>query len=373
MRSLQLDKPLRGLSVPLVTILDRRGEVVEDSQRELVRFALQDGRGADILFAAGTTGEWDRIDIRRQQQVSRITVEESRRAQPQGKPIEAWVGITAHTRAETIENLGHAIEIGADAAVVVPLSVRDIESVVDFVIRDVGNVFERRARGIPLFLYDNADIAAPGKAPHLHTRDVKRMSQLDYVRGIKVTASKKVLGNYTRAASHFKRSGEFAVYAGNAHLIFELFAPPLGLAGRLRDRWNRYWTNNALPAGVVAGPANVMPREWQRAWQVCQDRDQPLMERYAAVLERFRSACTFTRAGRPVRLTIACLKAALAERGVSSSDAVAQGTRALEDSERDEFKRRLDELARFAETALEPGFLSENPQPSIPHRTTHHA
>ena len=69
---------------------------------------------------------------------------------------------------------------------------------------------------MPLFLYDNADIAAPGKAPHLHTRDVKQMSQLDYVRGVKVTAGKTVLGNYTRAASHFKRGGEFAIYPGNA-------------------------------------------------------------------------------------------------------------------------------------------------------------
>lgn len=365
--------PPRGLSVPVVTTLDRRGDVLEDSQREVVRFALQDGHGADIVFAAGTTGEWDRIDSRRQQLVSRITVEECRRAGPGAKPVEAWVGITAHTRAETLENLAHAIEIRADAAVLAPLSVTDVEDVVDFVTRDVSQVFERRARRIPLFLYDNADIAAPGKAPHLHTRDVKRMSQLDYVRGIKVTASKKVLGNYTRAASHFKRSGEFAVYAGNAHLIFELFAPPLGWAGRLRDHWNRYWTGNALPAGVVAGPANVMPREWQRAWQVCQDRNQPLMERYAAVLERFRSACTFTRAGRPVRLTIACLKAALAERGISSSDAVAPGTPALEDSERQEFKRRLDEISRFAAATLEPDFLSEHAIPSSPSRTLYHA
>ena len=373
MESLEPYMPPRGLSIPVVTILDRHGEVIEDSQREVVRFALQDGRGADVVFAVGTTGEWDRIDIRRQQLVSRVTVEECRRVRPGAKPVEAWAGITAHTRADTLENLVHAIEIGADAAVLAPLSVTDVEDVAGFVTRDVSQVFERRGRGIPVFLYDNADIAAPGKAPHLHTRDVKRMSQLDYVHGIKVTASKKVLGNYTRAAAHFKPGGEFAIYTGNVHLIFELFAPPLGWAGRLRHHWNRYWTGSALPAGVVAGPANVMPRECQRAWQVCQERDRPLMERYAAVLERYSSACTFTRAGRPVRLTIACLKAALAERGVSSSDAVAQGTPALEDSERQEFKRRLDELARFAAATLEPGFLSELPSSSLPHRTPHHA
>ena len=61
------------------------------------------------------------------------------------------------------------------------------------------------------------------------------------MRGIKVTAGKAVLGNYTRAASHFKREGEFAIYAGNAYLIFDLFAPPDGRRrGGLRSTWNRY-------------------------------------------------------------------------------------------------------------------------------------
>ncbi len=372
MSSLEPHIPLRGLSVPVVTILDRQGRVLENSQRELIRFVLQDGAGADIVFAAGTTGEWDRLDNQRRQLVSRLTVEECRNAR-RVKPIEAWVGITAHTRAETLENLIHAIDIGADAAVLAPLSVVDMENPVDFVTREITQLFNRRAGRIPLFLYDNADIAAPGKAPHLRTRDVKRMSRLDYVRGIKVTASKKVLGNYTRAASHFKRSGEFAIYAGNAHLIFDLFKPPVGLTGHLRHYWNLYWTQRALHAGVVAGGANVMPREWQQAWQVCQAGNQPLMERYGAVLERFRSACTFSRAGRSVRPTIACLKAALVERGVSFSDAVAPGTPALEDSERREFARRLNELAHFAASMLESSSLSENTGPTIPSGTKQHA
>jgi dihydrodipicolinate synthase/N-acetylneuraminate lyase len=366
-------QPPRGLSVPVVTILNRRGEVLEDGQRQAIRFALQDGLGADIIFAAGTNGEWDRIDLQSQQLVARIAVDECRRSASKDHPVEAWVGITTHTRAGTLENLAHAIDLGADAAVVAPLSITDVDDVVDFVVRDIGQIFAGHGRSLPVFLYDNADIAAPGKAPHLHTRDVKRLSQLDYVHGIKVTATKKVLGNYTQAASHFKRSGEFAVYAGNAHLIFELFEPPIGLAGTLRDYWNRYWTRNALPAGLVAGPANVMPREWQRAWQVCEQRQGALMQRYAAVFERFRAACSFTRAGRPVRLTIACLKAALAERGVISDASVAPGTPALEDSEREEFKRRLDELARFAQSTLETAYLSHNPAPDILDRTIKHA
>ena len=246
--------PRPGLSVPIVTILDARGRILEDQQRAVVRFALQDGAGADIIFAAGTTGEWDRIDNSRRQAVARIAIDECRRARASAaKKIEAWAGITAHTRADTLDNLTHAIHAGADAVVVAPLSINDVDNPAEFVERDIGAVFDRAGRMIPLFLYDNADIAAPGKAAHLHTRDVKAMARLPYVRGIKVTASKSVIGNYTRAASHFKAGHEFAIYAGNAYLIFDLFAPPEGVGDRMRHYWNRYLTQRTRPYGVVAG------------------------------------------------------------------------------------------------------------------------
>src|SRR5262249_58738834 len=124
------------------------------------------------------------------------------------------------------------------------------------VTRDTGAVFERAGRMIPVFLYDNADIAAPGKPLHLHTRDVKQMSQLPYVRGIKVTASKTELGNYTKAASNFKLAHEFVIYAGNAHLIFDLFAPASGVVSTAKHLVNHYLTSHSLPYGVVCGPSN---------------------------------------------------------------------------------------------------------------------
>lgn len=351
--------PRAGLSVPIVTILDRSGRVIVEDQRALVRYAAQDGDGADIIFAAGTTGEWNRLDNAQRQLAARVAVEECRRCSRGGNRIEAWVGITAHTRAATLANLEHAIDIGADAVVIAPLSIADADEPVEFLTRDIGAVFGGRGAITPVFLYDNADIAAKGKPPHLHTRDVKAMSRLEYVRGIKVTAGKAVLGNYTRAASHFNAGGEFAIYPGNAYLIFDLFMPPHSARGHLRHYWNRYLTRNALPHGVVAGASNAMPREWQRAWQVCRDGDAELMERYAGILEEFRAAGEFTRAGKPFRPTVACLKAALVEMGVCASGAVAAGTPALDESERREFLRRFRELRRRAAAMLEPGWLSE--------------
>jgi dihydrodipicolinate synthase/N-acetylneuraminate lyase len=351
--------PNAGLSVPVVTILDSSGEVLEDQQRAVVRWAVQRGHGANIIFAAGTTGEWDKLDNPRRQQIARVVVDECRRISATGVAVEAWVGITGHTRAETLENLEYALELNAEAVVVAPLSIRDSDDPVGFVNREIDALFERCKRSVPVFLYDNAEIAAPGHAPHMHTRDVKQMSRMDYVRGVKVTAGKAVLGNYTRAASHFNRGGDFAIYAGDPYLIFDLFAPPSGTRGWTRHYWNRYWTRDSLPYGIVAGPSNVMPREWQRALRVCRNGDSALMHRYAQVLEEFRAACEFNRGGRSSRATLACLKAALVEMGVCRSEALAPGTPALSGSERREFARRFKDLRRRAAATLEPGWLSE--------------
>jgi dihydrodipicolinate synthase/N-acetylneuraminate lyase len=366
-------RPRPGLSAPIVTVLDRAGNVLQDEQRAVVRYTIQEGAGADIIFAAGTTGEWNRIDNAHRQLVARIAVDECRIAARAGGRVEGWVGITGHTRAETIENLEHAIDISADAAVVAPLSITDVEDPVDFVTREIGAVFERIGKQMPIFLYDNEDIAAAGKAAHLHTRDVKEMSQLGYVRGIKVTAGKAVLGNYTRAAAHFKHRGEFAIYPGNAYLIFDLFMPAEGLVRRLRNAWNHYLTHNALPFGVVAGAANVMPHEWQRAWQVCRAGDGPMIDRYRRIMEEFREACEF-RGIRIQRPTIACLKAGLQHLGVISSGAVAAGTPALDADQRREFIRRFNEVRRRACATLEPEWQSTWTRSRVtPRRALRHA
>jgi dihydrodipicolinate synthase/N-acetylneuraminate lyase len=352
--------PRPGLSIPIVTVIDRDGRVIESEQRHVVRYALQDGFGADIIFAAGTNGEWDRLDNDARREACRIAVEECRSAASRmPKKIEAWAGITGHTRSETLENLEYALEIGAHAAVVAPLSIADSRHPVEFVERDIGSLFNRIGRMMPVFLYDNADISAPGHAQHLHTRDVKEMSRLPYVRGVKVTASKSVIGNYTRAASHFKAAHEFAVYAGNAYLIFDLFAPPVGVADRMRHHWNRFLTQRARPYGVVSGPGGAMPREWQRAWQVCRSADRELMDVYRVAIDGFRDACTFTNRGKRFVPAIACLKAALAELNVIENETLGAGTPAMSVDQRREFADRFAKLREHCATSLERGWTSE--------------
>ena len=355
-RSIEETRPRPGLSVPVLSVLDEHAALIEEDQRALVRFAIQDGYGADVIFAAGTTGESNRLRNSVRQRVIQVCAEEvakvnSRLGQGFGRGVEAWAGVTAPTARETLENLDFAIAHGADAAVLAPLSIQGIGDPVRFVAHDVADLLDSRDRRIPVYLYDNAEIAVDPKVPHIRTRQVKALSRLDFVRGIKVSASRRVLGNYTQAAAGFRDRGEFGIYVGNAMLIFDLFRPRHGWLGAIGERWNRYRLRGGLPIGVVAGPANALPREWARAWQVCRAGDAERMQRVRTLLEAFRSA---TEAAGAEHL-IACLKRALLAQGVIRSAAVALGTPPLAA----DAARRFDEAfaalrARSQETIGEP-------------------
>ncbi len=356
MRTVENTQPRPGLSVPVITPLSSDGDLLEDDLRSVVRFVVQDGYGADVVFAAGTTGEWDQIGASNQRRVVQICAEEVAKlnAAMGSEEVEAWAGVTAHTPEETLENLDAAISAGVAAAVLAPLSIRGLDDPVRFVARDVADLLDARSRRIPVYLYDNADIAADPKVPHIRTRQVKALSRLDFVRGIKVSASKKVFGNYTKAAAGFHDRGQFGIYVGNAHLIFEIFRPREGLLGSISEHWQRYRMRGGLPIGVVAGPANAMPREWARAWQLCRAGDGERMDRVQRVVDAYRVG---TRAAGGKR-SIACLKRALYTRGVIQSDAVAEGTPALTRPDAERFDEIFDEVRGLASELLVPTWVT---------------
>ena len=167
-----------------------------------------------------------------------------------------------------------------------------------------------------------------------------------------------MLGNYTKGAGHFKDKGEFGIYVGNAMLMFQVFDLERGLLGRVREYWNRYLLHNELPIGVVSGPANVLPREWQRAWRACYAGDERLMSIYKSAFERFGAACQFSQGGGHVEKIIACLKHALKLDGVITSDLVAEGTRALDPNERIEFRRRYEGFKQNLAGRTDPVWIS---------------
>jgi dihydrodipicolinate synthase/N-acetylneuraminate lyase len=358
MRSVEHTRPRSGLSVPVITALDARGALREEDQRAVVRHVIQSGWGADIVFAAGTTGEWDRVPAELARRVVAVCAEEVKKANArlaEADRVECWAGITAQTRSETLANASAAIAAGADALVLAPLAVRDADDAVRFVARELADLLDASARRIPVYLYDNAAIATDPHRTHLRTKQVKALSRLDFVRGIKLSAPKKVLGNYTQAARSFRERGAFGIYVGDAMLIFELFRPRRGLAGLVSDHWQRYWLAGELPIGVVAGPANALPREWARAWQACRAGDAERMDAAESVLGAFRAA---TRAGGASR-TIACLKRALLLQGVIASDAVAPGTPALGAAEAARFDAAFAAVRQLARERIDATWLTQ--------------
>ena len=339
-RSVSEHRPKHGLSVPSITVLDREGRIVEAEQRRVFRFNVQQGYGADIIFGIGTNGEWNRITNAQRQQLMQIETDEVSRINDEltilGRPsVEAWVGVTANTKQETLANLECALELGAHAAVIAPLSIADLGDLIEFFQRDITDLLDRRGSQMPVFLYDNADIAIDPRVPHLRTRDVKQLSRLPFVRGLKVSAPRRVLGNYTKAAANFKDSGEFGIYIGDAMLIFDVYKLKSGLMGKLQEYWNRYLLHDELPIGVVSGPGNPLPREWQRAWRACFTGDDKLATEYQSIFKAFSQACCFDETK-----LIACLKRALKLNGVIEHDDVASGTPALTDEEREIFRDR---------------------------------
>jgi dihydrodipicolinate synthase/N-acetylneuraminate lyase len=363
-RSVEEARPCPGLSVPVVTALDAEGELVDSDQRAIVRHVLQDGYGADVVFAAGTTGEWDRVDNDVRQRVVQVCVEEVAKANAlrgpgaSGRAVEAWAGVTAPSRGETLENLDFAIACGADAAVIAPLSIENVSDPVRFLARDVSDLLDARTRRIPVYLYDNADIALDKKAPHIRTRQVKAMSRLDFVRGIKVSAPRRVLGNYTKAAAGFRDRGDFGIYVGNALLIFDLFRPRSGWLGTISEHWQRYRMRGGIPIGVVSGPANPLPREWARAWQVSRAGDAERMDEVRSVLDAFRGATQQAGSKR----SIACLKRALRLMGVIESDAVAPGTPALGREEAERFDAAFARVRQLARERIGAPWVSRTPE-----------
>ncbi len=357
----------RGLNVPVVTALDDAGRVIAGDQRRVFRHVAQNGYGADVIFGVGTTGEWNRLANTERQRVMEIEVDEARRinleiaaSNPQSairnpQPVEAWVGVNGSTRAEILANLDAAIQLGADAAVIAPLAIEDLveRDIVRFFQRDITDLIEASNSDLPIFLYDNADISAPGQPPHIRTRIVKHLSRLPWLRGIKVSAPRRVLGNYTKAALHYKQPGEFGIYIGNAMLIFEMYRPGHGVFGRLREGWRDFLLHDAPPIGVVSGPANCMPREWQKAWRVCWAGDEELTDVYQDLCSRFEKICGFDENGRRVKKTIACVKYALELDGVISSSAVGRGTKALSDEQKKIFSDEYQALSDYAKSKVE--------------------
>ena len=104
--------------------------------------------------------------------------------------------------------------------------------------------------------------------------------------------------------------------------------------GQIKEYWNRFLTHDTFPIGVVAGPGNVLPREWKRAWHACYTGDEHLMAIYRNIFKRFERLQVVREEGKTVDKALACFKHAMVIDGVITSDTVANGTPSLSEDEK---------------------------------------
>ena len=346
---------IKGLCVPVLTPLDAQGKFDAVSQERLVAWAMQGeaGSGAQAVFSNGTSGEWHCLPPDINQQAARA-VHDSLSG---GRGPSFWMGCSAHSAGEVVGHLHLALKLGANAAVIAPLAVKDIPDNHALFHRHISPLFESLGRGLPVFLYDNPSEYSRGSQDHLRTREVKQLSRLDYVCGVKVTGSAKMAGNYLRGARQFKARHEFGVYLGSALQAFDLFQPAQGMLGNVRERWRRFWVAAEPPQGIVPGSSNLFPSAWRQAWAACQAGDVERMAAFEKAFNRLHQAFRFSGQNKG----IACMKAALAEEGIISSPTVARGTRSLTPEERSQWmlaygsiKKELGRLTSAAAPQASP-------------------
>ncbi len=356
MRSSEETKTRSGLVVPLLTILDEQGTLIESDQRALVRFVTQDGQGADVVYVAGTTGEREQLTPDLWRRLVRVCVEEAKRTSDSpswtgGGPVESWVGITARSSSQTLHNLLFAVECGADAVVLAPFALGDLRDPVRFVSDEVRGVMETKARGVALYI-DDCDRETPDRvSPRLRVRQLRALLQLDFVRGVAARGGRHWLGtrgSYAVAAASSLEREHFGIFARNPMQIFEAFRPRQGFGNAIAARWSRRQLGGRLPSGVMADSANTFPREWAGAWQGCRAGDSERMNSYRDLLESFHVR-TFEAGG---RRTIACYKRALQQLGVISSSAVASGTPALLSPDIERFDRAFRDVQFLAQERI---------------------
>ncbi|MDM8565526.1 4-hydroxy-tetrahydrodipicolinate synthase [Candidatus Halobeggiatoa sp. HSG11] len=228
----------QGSMVALITPMTEDGKIDEASLRNLVDYHIKNQTNA--IVSVGTTGESATLNHDEHCEVIKITVEQA------AKRIPVIAGTGSNSTDEAIEYTKCAVEVGADACLLVtPYYNKPTQ---EGLYQHYKKIAE--AVSIPQLLYN-----VPGRtACDMLPATVKRLAQIDNIIGIK-----EAVGDLTRIKDLVAIANDnFAIYSGDDGTAMELI-----LAGG---------------KGTISVTANVAPKTMNAMCQAALDGNRVAAE-----------------------------------------------------------------------------------------------
>ena len=266
--------PFHGVFPYLVSPIDSAGCIKTDVLGKLSDDLIK--VGVHGLTPLGSTGEFAYLNREQRAAVVQATIEAA------GKRVPVIAGVASTSTADAVEQARHYQKLGADGILAIceayfPLKDAQVEAY----FRAIADAVD-----IPVVLYTNPNF----QRSDLTLDVIARLSQHPRIRYIKDAST-----NTGRLLSIMNRAPAMKVFSASAHIP----AAVMLIGG----------------VGWMAGPANIVPRQSVRLYDLC--RAQKWAEAMALQRELWRINEAFARFN-----LAACIKAGLAIQGYDVGDPV---------------------------------------------------
>lgn len=238
-------KKLYGVTVAMVTPMDRHGKFLKEPMEQLTETLI--ARGVDCLYPCGTTGEMSHLSLGERKEIASVVVKTARNRVP------VYIHAGADTPEKTIELARHARQIGADGVGVVTPAFLHTGS------REMRNYYLEVAGALPgdfpVYLYNIPQCSGND----LLCEDVKTIYEnAENVAGIKYSYL-----DLNRTMEYLKVGADFSVLHG----CDKVFASLLVLGCQ----------------GTVSGVAGVFPEPFVEVYRAYREKDLDGMEQWQKI------------------------------------------------------------------------------------------
>lgn len=238
-------KKLYGVTVAMVTPMDRHGKFLAKTMEQLTEILI--AQGVDCLYPCGTTGEMSRLSLKERKEIASVVVKTAKNR------VAVYIHAGADTPEKTIELARHAREIGADGVGVVTPAFLHAGS------GEMRNYYLKVARSLPedfpVYLYNIPQCSGND----LLSNDVKTI----YENAENVVGIKYSYLDLNRTTEYVRIDSDFSVLHG-----CDKFFSSLLLLGC---------------KGTVSGVAGVFPEPFVRVYKAYREKDLDQMEYWQRV------------------------------------------------------------------------------------------